>query len=95
MWRPVLHVVEDAPRHHLLGEADDVRLDSEMLVAPHLPRCPPACLHLVHHQGDVVPLADVRQSAEECRGAVVISTLGLDRFRDDPGHRLTIRTGLG
>ena len=33
----MLEVVEDAARHHLLGEADDVGLDAEVLVAPHLP----------------------------------------------------------
>ena len=42
----MLHVVEDTARHHLLGEGDDVGLDAEVLVAPHLPSGSTPCLHL-------------------------------------------------
>ena len=42
----MLHVVEDPARHHLLGEGDDVGLDAEVLVAPHLPGGSTTCLHL-------------------------------------------------
>ena len=42
----MLHVVEDPARHHLLGEGDDVGLDAEVLVAPHLPSGSTPCLHL-------------------------------------------------
>ena len=35
------------------------------------------CFYLVHYEGDVVFLADLRQAAEEVRGAVVVSTLSL------------------
>ena len=42
----MLHVVEHAAGHHLLGEGDDVGLDAEVLVAPHLPSGSTPCLHL-------------------------------------------------
>ena len=42
----MLHVVEHTARHHLLGEGDDVGLDAEVLVAPHLPSGSTPCLHL-------------------------------------------------
>ena len=42
----MLHVVEDTAGHHLLGEGDDVGLDAEVLVAPHLPSGSTPCLHL-------------------------------------------------
>ena len=42
----MLHVVEHTARHHLLGEGDDVGLDAEVLVAPHLPGGSTTCLHL-------------------------------------------------
>ena len=42
----MLHVVEDAPGHHLLGEADNVCLNPKVLVAPHLPGGSTPCLHL-------------------------------------------------
>ena len=63
--RSVLQVVVDPSRQHLLRETHHVRLDVEMFVAPHLSRGPSAGLDLVHHQGDVVLLADGRQALEE------------------------------
>ena len=42
----MLHVVEHTAGHHLLGEGDDVGLDAEVLVAPHLPSGSTPCLHL-------------------------------------------------
>ena len=101
----MLHVVEDAPGHHLLGEADNVCLNPKVLVAPHLPSGSTPCLHLsdqededddddeeedvmmknlVHHERDVVVLADLCQASEERWRPVVVASLGLWRLPGQP-----------
>ena len=93
--------MEHTARHHLLREGDDVGLDAEVLVAPHLPSGSTPCLHLsdqededddddeeedvmmknlVHHERDVVVLADLRQASEECWRPVVVASLGLKKL---------------
>ena len=89
--RSVLQVVVDPARQHLLGEAYHVGLDIEVLVAPHLAAGPGSGLNLVHHEGDVVLLADGSQTLEKLRTAVIVSSLRLYRLRDDPRHRPPLR----
>ena len=82
----VLLVVEPGSQH-LLRVGDDVgpALQVEMLMAPHFPRGPPASLDLINDQLNVVLAADVLQSSKPVAGAVMVTALGLDRLRNDPG----------
>ena len=61
----MLHVVEDPARHHLLGEGDDVGLDAEVLVAPHLPGGSTPCLHLSDHDQEDEDDKDDQDDEEE------------------------------
>ena len=47
MRGPVLQVVVDATGHHLLAEADHVRAEAQLGVAPHRARSSPSRLHLL------------------------------------------------
>ncbi len=66
MLRSMLTIVEDPAGHHLLGEGDNVGAvrKVEQLVAPHGAGVAPACLDLVHHQGNVVALAQSVQTLQ-------------------------------
>ena len=68
--RAVGQVVVNPSRQHFLGETHHVRLDTEMFVAPHLAGSSTSGLDLVHHEGDVVLLADGRQATEEGWGGL-------------------------
>merc|ERR1719483_360874 len=80
MSRSVLQVVEDTTRQHLLGEGDNISLNAKMFMAPHLASRSTSCLNLIHHQRYVPPLADLLDSSEELRTAMIISSFSLYWF---------------
>ena len=74
---PMLHVMINTSRTHLLGETDNIRFDTKVLVAPHLSCGPAPSLDLVHHKGHIPFPGNLLQALEELWAAMVVSTLSL------------------
>ena len=73
----------EAAHLRLLAEAEQVRLDAEVLEGPHLAGDADAGLHLVEDEQHLVLVAELADGAEELGAEVVVAAFALDRLHDE------------
>ena len=91
------HVVDapvgrEAADLRLLAEDEEVRLDGQLLPAPHRTGQADARLHFVEDEEELELVGQAAQAAEELRAEMVVSSFSLDRLEDE---RRDVALGLG
>src|SRR5450759_3908017 len=86
----VVHAVDAAVRREaadlrLLAEDEEVRLDAELLPAPHREGLNDAGMHLVENEEELELVGERAQAPEELRPEVVVAPFPLDRLEDERG----------
>src|ERR1700682_1207896 len=96
----VVHVIDAVVRGEpadlsLLAEAEEVRLDSHLLPAPHGPGQSDPGLNLVEDEKELELVGERSQAPEELRAEMVVAALALNRLQDQRGDVVrVVRAGL-